>query len=101
MQVKQALDDALLNAGVGFLYGCYATDLLYDSAGQPAGIVMANRSGRQAVRAKIVIDATQRAAVARMAGAEFDPYPAGMRTFRSTRATVGLMKRPNTRWRSR
>ena len=87
MQVKQALDDALLNAGVGFLYGCYATDLLYDSAGQPAGIVMANRSGRQAVRAKIVIDATQRAAVARMAGAEFDPYPAGMRTFK--RIVVG------------
>ena len=87
MQVKQALDDALLNAGVGFLYGCYATDLLYDSAGHPAGIVMANRSGRQAVRAKVIIDATQRAAVARMAGGQFDPYPAGMRTFK--RIVVG------------
>ncbi|MBN2129708.1 MAG: FAD-dependent oxidoreductase, partial [Sedimentisphaerales bacterium] len=87
MRVKQALDDALLNAGVGFLYGCYATDLLYDSTGHPAGIVMANRSGRQAVRAKVIIDATQRAAVARMAGGEFDPYPAGMRTFK--RIVVG------------
>lgn len=87
MQVKQALDDALLNAGVGFLYGCYATDLLHNPEGHPAGIVMANRSGRQAVRAKVVIDATQRASVARMAGAEFDPYPAGMRTFK--RIVVG------------
>jgi hypothetical protein len=87
MQVKRTLDEALLKAGVQFLYGCYATDVLIDDKGKPAGIVMANRSGRQAVEAKIIIDATARASVARMAGAVFSPYPAGLQTFQ--RIVVG------------
>ncbi len=60
-----------------FLYGCYATDLLEDAEGRPAGIVMANRSGRQAVLAKVVVDATQAAVLARSAGAEFRGPAAG------------------------
>jgi flavin-dependent dehydrogenase len=87
MQVKRALDEALFRAGVPFLYGCYPTELLRDRAGRPAGIVMADRSGRQAIRAKVIVDATPRATVARMAGAQFDPYPGGMQTFR--RIVVG------------
>jgi len=87
MQVKRSLDDALLDAGVQFLYGCYATDVLRDDSGHLAGIVMANRSGRQAVKAKIIIDATARATVARMAGVRFAPYPAGPKTFK--RIVVG------------
>jgi len=82
MQVKRLLDDALLNAGVQFLYGCYPTDLLRDGNGRPAGIVMVNRSGRQAVKAKVIIDATPRATVARMADVQFDPYPWGTPTFK-------------------
>lgn len=81
MHVKRTLDEALLEAKVQFLYGCYATDVLVDKDGGVAGIVMANRSGRQAVRAKVVIDATMRANVARMAGAHFRPYPSGRQTF--------------------
>jgi len=87
MQVKRALDEALLEAGVQFLYGCYAADVLTDNKGRPAGIVIANRSGRQAVKAKVIIDATTRANVARMAGAAFESYPAGLQTFR--RVVVG------------
>lgn len=87
MHVKQTLDRALLDAGVDFLYNCYATDLLSDTDGRPSGIVMANRAGRQAVVAKVVIDATDRAAVARMAGAHFRPYPTGSQTFR--RVVIG------------
>jgi flavin-dependent dehydrogenase len=87
MQVKRTLDEALLKAGVQFLYGCYATDVLIDNTGMPTGIVMANRSGRQAVKAKIIIDATPRASVARMADAAFSPYPAGLQTFQ--RIVVG------------
>ena len=87
MQVKRALDEALLKAKVQFLYGCYATDILFDDDGRVAGIVMANRSGRQAIKAKIVIDATTRANVARMAGAIFKPYPSGSQSFR--RIVVG------------
>ena len=81
MQVKRTLDEALLEAGVQFLYGCYVTDVLHDGDGKPAGIVMANRSGRQAVKAKVIIDATPRAAVARIAGADFESYPTGLQTF--------------------
>ncbi len=87
MQVKRTLEQALIAEGVGFLYGCFVTDVLRDEAGQPAGVVMANRSGRQAVRAKYIIDATPRAAVARMAGAAFSAYPAGDREFR--RVVIG------------
>ena len=87
MQVKRALDEALLETGVQFLFGCYATDVLRGASGEVAGIVMANRSGRQAVRAKVIIDATPRASVARMAGAAFEPYPAGLQSFK--RIVVG------------
>jgi len=87
MQVKRTLDEALLEAGVQFLFGCYATDVLRDGAGDPAGIIMANRSGRQAVKAKVIIDATPRASVARMAGASFRHYPTGPQSFKHI--TVG------------
>ncbi|MDY0169563.1 MAG: FAD-dependent oxidoreductase [Thermoguttaceae bacterium] len=91
MQVKRSLDQALLDAGVSFLYGCYPTELLRDANGELAGIVMANRAGRQAVKAKVIIDATDRAWVARMSGARFAPYPAGPQEFK--RIVVGGLPR--------
>ncbi len=94
MQVKRTLDEALLEAGVQFLFGCYATNVLRDDDGMIAGIVMANRSGRQAVRAKVVIDATPRASVARMADAAFEPYSQGKHTFK--RIVVGGEVRTGT-----
>ncbi len=87
MHIKRVLDEALLDAGVPFLYGSYPTDVLRDSRGALAGIVMANRSGRQAVRAKVIIDATDRATVARIAGAAFSEYPPGEQVFK--RIVVG------------
>ena len=50
---------------VSYLYGAMITDILVDESGEPAGIVMANRNGRQAVKAKVVIDATSRSTAAR------------------------------------
>ena len=91
MQIKRVLDQALISAGVPFLYGCYATDVLRDDKGRLAGIVMANRSGRQAVRAKVIVDATPRATVARLAGSTFEPYPAGSQTFK--RVVIGALAR--------
>lgn len=82
MQVKLALDRALIRANVPFLYPSVATGLLRDDRGRPAGIVMDNRSGRQSVVAKIILDATERGTVARMAEARFTPYPAGTQVFR-------------------
>ena len=87
LHVKKTLEKALLDAGVEFLFSCYPTDVLRDASGAPAGIVMANRAGRQAVLAKTIIDATDRGTVARLAGARFRPYPAGLQTFR--RVVVG------------
>ena len=77
LRVKQTLEKALVTAGVRFLFGSYATDALVDQNGRPAGIVVANRAGRQAVVAKVVVDATAGAAVARRAGASFHPWSGG------------------------
>lgn len=87
LHVKKTLDEALIRAGVPFLYSCYPSDVLVDKSGKPCGIVMANRAGRQAVLAKTIIDATDRAVVARLAGAQFEPYPAGTHTLR--RVVIG------------
>jgi hypothetical protein len=87
LHVKKTLDEALLEAGVEFLYSCYATDVLRDGEGNPCGIVMANRAGRQAVVAKVIIDATDRASVARIAGARFRSSPDGPQTFK--RVVIG------------
>jgi flavin-dependent dehydrogenase len=87
LHVKQTLEQALLDAGVEFLFGCYATDVLRNADGDLAGIVMANRAGRQAIVARVIIDATERATVARLAGASFRPFPAGTHKFR--RVVIG------------
>jgi flavin-dependent dehydrogenase len=101
MQVKRTLDEALLDADVPFLYGCYATDVLRDGGGDIAGVVIANRSGRQAVRAKVIIDATTRATVARMAGVVFVPYPSGLQTFKRVVVGEGLQSGSGIEMRKR
>jgi len=87
MHIKKTLDEVLLDAGVEFLYSCYATDVLRDASGNLCGIAMVNRAGRQAVVAKTIIDATDRGLIARLAGAKFRPYPAGTHTFK--RVVIG------------
>ncbi len=87
MHVKRALDNALLAAGVQYLYGCQPTEVLVDKSGRLGGFVMSNRAGRQAVLAKTIIDATDRGAVARMAGAKFEPFKPGTHAFH--RVVVG------------
>lgn len=87
IHVKKTLDDALLQAGVRFLFSCYPTHVLRDEQNNPCGIVMANRAGRQAIIAKVIVDATERATVARLAGARFRPYPPGTHTFK--RVVIG------------
>ena len=81
LKVKRTLDEALLKAKVAFLTGAVATEPLFDASGKLSGVVIANRSGRQAVKAKVVIDATERGLLARAAGAEATPFPAGTYTF--------------------
>ncbi len=69
LTVKKALQDALENAGVFYMGGSPVTDVIRDNSGNPAGVVVANRKGRQALRARVIIDATAEAAAAQKAGA--------------------------------
>ena len=84
MHVKNTLTRALLDAGVSFLLESYPTDVLRDGRGVLAGVVIGNRSGRQAILAKTILDATPRATVTRMAGVAFSPYPRGLCSFSQT-----------------
>ena len=79
--IKSALDQALRQHGVRYLTGCYATDLLVDMQGHASGVVLVNRSGSQAIKAKVVIDATRNALLARQAGAEFREFDHGFKEF--------------------
>jgi flavin-dependent dehydrogenase len=87
MLVKSSLEEALIGAGVQFVYGSPTTDVLRDADGKLAGIVIANRAGRQAIRAKAIIDATGMGWFAQTAGAKVTFPPAGTQTFR--RIVVG------------
>ncbi len=82
LKVKKTLDEALLNAGIQFLTGAHATEPLRDASGKLAGVVIADRSGRQVVKAKVVIDAAERGLLARAAGGQATPFPAGSYTFK-------------------
>lgn len=99
LHVKKTLDDALLAAGVDYLYSCFATDVLHDEGGNPCGVVVANRAGRQAIVAKIIVDATDRAWVTRKAGARFRPFPAGVQKLK--RVVVGGTPRGHEDLRTR
>ncbi len=56
LNVKKTLDEALLNAKIPFLTGAHATEPLFDAAGKLSGVVIADRSGRQVIKAKVVLD---------------------------------------------
>ncbi len=77
LHVKRTLEAALLDTDVDFLLGSFPTDVLRDDSGQVAGLVIANRAGRQAIVAKVIVDATSHGVVARMAGAQFQSAAVG------------------------
>jgi hypothetical protein len=81
MQVKRTLDQELISNNIGFIFSSFVTELVINPEGQPSGVVIANRSGRQAIIAKTIIDATPRASVTRMSKAHFTDYPSGKHPF--------------------
>ncbi|MEA4918655.1 FAD-dependent oxidoreductase [Proteiniphilum sp.] len=81
LYIKTELENELIDYDVDFLYSSYVTNILVDQANNPSGIVIANRSGRQAIRCKAIIDATHVASVARIAGAQFTDFKAREYTF--------------------
>ncbi|MDD4537468.1 MAG: FAD-dependent oxidoreductase, partial [Lentisphaeria bacterium] len=82
MQVKRSLEESLIAAGAQFVYGAPVTEVLRDNSGRLAGVVIANRAGRQAIKAKAVLDATGMAWFARQVGAKVADRPAGEQLFR-------------------
>jgi ribulose 1,5-bisphosphate synthetase/thiazole synthase len=69
---KLSLEDILLEAGVKLVYASLPTEVLV-TGGAIRGVVIGNKSGRQVLRGRLVVDATSTAVVARVAGAEFEP----------------------------
>lgn len=68
--LKTRLEDLILDLGVELYYASFPVGVVRDG-GRLEGLVIANKSGRQVIRGKTVIDATETALVARLAGAEF------------------------------
>lgn len=83
-KVKDILIQTLEEAGVNFVFSSVVTDLLWDKEQKPAGIIMANRSGRQAVKSKVLIDASDQAWVGRMAGAKSYSWKGSTLNFQRT-----------------
>jgi hypothetical protein len=81
LHIKTELENELLDNDVNFLYSSYVTNILTDASGSPAGVVITNRSGRQAIRSKAIIDATHIGSVARLAGAALTPFQSGKYNF--------------------
>jgi hypothetical protein len=82
LHVKRVLDDALINAGVDFLFSTYPTNVeivKMTAQGFPTlyAVTMANRAGRQVVLTKTIVDATPNAAVARMGRIPFQTVSDG------------------------
>lgn len=70
-EIKAIFEQELLKNGVEYLYSSYPTHLLKNEYGNVAGVVIANRSGFQAIRAKTIIDATTHAQVTRLTNVLF------------------------------
>ena len=71
MHIKRTLEQSLVEAEIPFLLNARPAGVLRDASGRIAGAVIASRAGRQAIVAGHVVDATERATLARQAGAVF------------------------------
>ena len=87
MDVKRALEDCLMAAGVDFRFLSTPADILVDESGSAAGVVLTSKSGPYAVRARRVIDATHSARLARAIDLPFTEWAGGNVAFR--RVMVG------------
>ncbi|MDA3800085.1 MAG: FAD-dependent oxidoreductase [Kiritimatiellae bacterium] len=81
LRVKQVLDSLVEDAGIPFIGGSHVCDILEDGDGNPAGVILINKRGRQAVRAKVIVDATEQALPARLAGAAKRTFTPGEYSF--------------------
>lgn len=69
MHLKLELERALREAEIPFLLCTLPGELITDAAGTITGLTLCNRSGRQVLPCRAIIDGTLRGEVARLAGA--------------------------------
>lgn len=84
LHVKTVLETELIENKIQFLYSSYVTNVLTDTSKQAAGVVIANRSGRQAIKCKAILDTTVNASVAEMFGAHFYNFKSESQQFEYT-----------------
>ncbi|WPJ95208.1 FAD-dependent oxidoreductase [Coraliomargarita algicola] len=77
MHVKLTLEQHLIDLKIPFLLNCFPAGLLRNEESQICGAAIANRSGHQAIQARLVVDATLEASVLRLAGCEAVYTPTG------------------------
>ena len=99
MKIKYTLDQALIDAGIDHLFQTHPVQIVYDKNGTPAGLLVANRSGFQIIAAKVILDATERSLVLRLAGVPFQPfqpgtYPVELNVIGDVAKDTGLTIRP-------
>ncbi len=87
LHIQRTLEGQLIEQRIPFLFHSYVIEVLCDDRHQVRGVVVANRSGRQAILAKQIVDATPYATVARLAGAPFTPFTPGPQRMR--RVVIG------------
>ncbi len=76
--IKRSLEDALLAGRVDLLYASLPVGLC------PGGFIVGNKSGRQIIRCDTIIDTSETALLARLAGGAFEPSPGGPVRFART-----------------
>ena len=74
--LKIHLEDVLLAAGVKLLYASLLTGV-ETRDGEICGVIIGNKSGRQFIRCRLLIDATETALAAQITGAILEPVPRG------------------------
>ena len=71
MHIKTVLEKELIDHKINFVYSSYVADIVFAEDNMPAGVIINNRTGRQAILCRSIVDCTQGAYVARLAGAGF------------------------------
>ncbi|GAB2566581.1 FAD-dependent oxidoreductase [Gracilibacillus alcaliphilus] len=82
-QVKTHLEDILLEYNIDLLYASYLTGVYTEESGDKL-LIIGNKSGRQIIRAKLVVDATESASVLQLAGEQLEMPTQAKRSYWKT-----------------
>lgn len=80
---KQISEDLVLNSGSSIIYHSRIVDVMIED-GKPCGVIIESKSGREAIRGKIIIDATGDADIVAFAGGDYSKGHNGFLQYPST-----------------